>query len=183
VCLAVLVVGCGEPPDKEMAQAQGAIDAARAAGADRFATAEFAAATDALARSRQAASGRDYRLALSNALASREHAQNAARAAAETRARLRGEAERLIAEVTTLLAQLEKAMATAAKARAPRPALRTHAVTVAVAMTDLQETNAMVSAGDYAATTRLLTGTKERIGSAITALESLTTTQTPRRRR
>jgi len=38
--LAVLVVtACGEPPNKEMDQAQGAIDAARAAGADRYATA------------------------------------------------------------------------------------------------------------------------------------------------
>ncbi|PYQ93511.1 MAG: hypothetical protein DMF96_29615 [Acidobacteria bacterium] len=38
---------CGNPPDKEMQQAQGAIDAARAAGADQYARDEFAAAEDA----------------------------------------------------------------------------------------------------------------------------------------
>ena len=45
---ALTVRACGDPPDKEIQQAQAAIDAARAAGADRFAREEFAAAEDAL---------------------------------------------------------------------------------------------------------------------------------------
>ena len=40
----ILSASCAEPPNKEMNQAQGAIDAARAAGADKFAAAEFTAA-------------------------------------------------------------------------------------------------------------------------------------------
>ena len=60
---ALSAAACGDPPDKEMDQAQGAIDAARAAGADRYATAEYAAANDALARARLAVTGRDYRQA------------------------------------------------------------------------------------------------------------------------
>ena len=66
-----------------MNQAQGAIDAARAAGAERFATAEFAAATDALKRSEDAVAAGDYRQALSHAIDSRERAQNAAKFAVE----------------------------------------------------------------------------------------------------
>ena len=38
VGLALVSIACGgEPPDKEIQQAQGALDAARAAGADRYA--------------------------------------------------------------------------------------------------------------------------------------------------
>ena len=50
----ILSASCAEPPSKEMNQAQGAIEAARAAGADRFAATELAAAVDALsARTRR----------------------------------------------------------------------------------------------------------------------------------
>ena len=94
--MVILSAGCAEPPNKEMNQAQGAIDAARAAGADRFASAEFAA-TDALKRSEEAVTAGDYRQALSHAIDSRERAQSAAKMAVEGRANARGQAERAIA--------------------------------------------------------------------------------------
>src|SRR5919197_6527706 len=93
IVAAVLAAACGDPPNKEMDQAQGAIDAARAAGADRYATEEYTAATTTLKQANEAVTQRDYRLALNLALESREHAQNAARDAANTRARIRGEVE------------------------------------------------------------------------------------------
>src|ERR1043165_445912 len=68
IVAAVLVTACGDPPNKEMDQAQGAIDAARAAGADRYAATEYTAATDALKRSQDAVGQRDYRQALNEAL-------------------------------------------------------------------------------------------------------------------
>ena len=79
----VLAAGCADPPTKEMNQAQGAIDAARAAGAEQFAADEFQAAVDALKRRDEAVDQRDYRLALSLALDSRERAQDAAKRAAD----------------------------------------------------------------------------------------------------
>ena len=101
----LVAISCAEPPHKEMDQAQGAIDAARAAGAEQYAAAEFTAATKALTQSNEAVTARDYRLALNYALESREQAQNAARTAADTRAKLRGDAERSIAEAKSLIAQ------------------------------------------------------------------------------
>ena len=92
----LLSASCAEPPNKEMNQAQGAIDAARAAGAEKFAAAELTAAQDALKRSEEAVIARDYRLALSHALDSRERAQNAAKMAVDGRADLRGQAERAV---------------------------------------------------------------------------------------
>ena len=88
-----------------MNQAQGAIDAAKAAGADRYAPTDLSAATDALRGAEDAVTARDYRLALSLAIESRDRAQHAAKAAGEAHARTRGDAERLIAEASTLLAQ------------------------------------------------------------------------------
>ncbi len=166
-----------------MDQAQGAIDAARAAGADRYAVTELAAATEALTRSRQAVAERDYRLALNDALESREHAQNAAREAADTKARLRGEVERALTEVDALLAQAQNALTAAEKARVRGHALQAHREAVAFAMTKLQEARAAVSSGDYAAATTVLAGTKEGLAAAITGLDALARAQTPRRRR
>lgn len=183
VCLALLAAGCGEPPDKEMNQAQGAIDAARAAGADRYAASEFKAATDALGRSRQAVAERDYRLALNDALESRERAQNAAREAADTMARVRGELERQITEVSVLLDQAARSMAAAEKSRVPSRAISEHQKTVASSLATLQEARAGLSSGDYTTATAALTGTKERIAGTITALDQLTASQSPRRRR
>src|SRR6185503_1475685 len=92
VC-ALMAGACGSPPDKELQQAQTAIDAARAAGADRFAAEEFTAAQSALARANDAVAQRDYRLALNNALDARERAQNAARDATGRVAAARKDAE------------------------------------------------------------------------------------------
>ena len=104
---AILSASCAEPPSKEMNQAQGAIDAARAAGADKFAATEFTAAIDALKRSEEAVAAGDYRQALSHAIDSRERAQNAAKMAVDGRADARGQAERAIAEVATLLSSAQ----------------------------------------------------------------------------
>ena len=82
-CLAA-AMACAEPPDKEIQQAIGAIDAARAAGAAEYAAEDFTAAQDALTRANDAVELRDYRLALNHALDSRERAQNAAKMATPT---------------------------------------------------------------------------------------------------
>ena len=91
LCLALsLTIGCGgEPPEKEMQQAQAALDAAHAVGADKYATAEFKAAQAALANAQEAVTQRDYRLALDRALDSRERAQNAAKEATDGKAAAR----------------------------------------------------------------------------------------------
>ena len=102
-----------------MDQAQGAIDAARAAGAERFAATELSAANTALKNANDAVQQGDYRLALNHALDSREQAQNAARVAADTKAKLRGDVERSMAEVTALVTQVRAWIDGPASARTP----------------------------------------------------------------
>src|SRR5690242_14645316 len=79
----VCLPACGQPPEKEMHEAQGALDAAKAAGAPQYAADEYQAAADALKRAQSAVSDRDYRSALNYALDSRERAQDAVKEAAD----------------------------------------------------------------------------------------------------
>src|ERR687887_2904186 len=97
---ALTAAACGDPPEKEMQQAQGAIDAARAAGADDYANEELTAAQAALKRANDAVEQHDYRLALNNALDARERAQNAAKQAADGKAVARTEAEHTLGATT-----------------------------------------------------------------------------------
>jgi hypothetical protein len=154
-----------------MAQAQGAIDAARAVGAERYAAQEFNAATTALAQSNDAVTQRDYRLALNHALESREHAQNAAREAANERARLRGEVERSMAEIAALLAQANNALSDAEADRTPRAALHDTREALARVNSAVQKAGAAMKADDYLAAEPLLKGVKEQVETAIANLE------------
>src|SRR6478672_3183905 len=85
----LLCAGCSPPPQKEIDRAQGATDAARAAGAEQYATTEFAEATAALQQSHEAVDQRDYRLALTRAVDASDRAQEAAKEAADAKAKAR----------------------------------------------------------------------------------------------
>ena len=178
--VALLASGCAEPPNKELDQAQGAIDAARAAGADQYAVTTYAAATDALKKSNEAVAQGDYRLALNHALESREQAQNAAREAAEARARLLSEVEREMTAVAGLLAQANTRLEAARKTpRVQRRALADAAAAIAAANADVQKAGEAVKAGDYLAARPALDGVQTRIEQALAGLDAAAP---PRRR-
>ena len=182
LAIGLLVAACAAPPNKEIDQAQGAIDAARAAGADRYATTEYNAAATALMEANEAVVQRDYRLALNRALESREQAQNAARTAATTRGRLRGEVERSMAEVAALMAQANSKLAAAEKARLPRRVLRPAQQALAQVNADVQKVGAAMQAEDYGTAQPALAGVKKQIAEAIATLDTANPSQSPRRR-
>ena len=179
----LLSASCAEPPNKEMNQAQGAIDAARAAGAEKFAAAELTAAQDALKRSEEAVIARDYRLALSHALDSRERAQNAAKMAVDGRADARGQAERAIAEVATLLARAQAELKTADANKVPPRSLKDPQSTVALAGKVLQEARSALKTEDYPAVTKALNGAAARLQAALTEIDAAMSPRAPSRRR
>lgn len=182
-CLLVAVAGaCTSPPHKEMDQAQGAIDAARAAGADRYAPTEFAAANTALKNANDAVQQGDYRLALNHAIDSRDQAQNAARVAADTRAKLRGDVERSMAEVTALVAQVRAWIASPASARTPRTRRIAQQVATQSAA-EVQKAGSAVQAEDYAGAQKVLTESKERLQKVLPAVPSAAGAQSTRRRK
>ena len=118
---------------------------------------------------------------LSNALDSRERAQNAARLAAETRARVRSEVERSMAEVAALLAQVNARMATAEKNRGPRRNLREAQQLLASVNADVQKAGAAMKAEDYIAAQPVLSGIRGRIQQVMTLLEQPPASQSSRR--
>lgn len=146
----LLLVACAEPPSKEMHQAQGAIDAAKAAGAEQYAADALKAAVDALARADVAVAANDYRQALANALDSREHAQNAAKTAVDARARARGDAERELAEATALVQRAEARLGAPDTARLPRRVVAPAQAAVDTAKTTLQKARAALDQEEYA---------------------------------
>jgi len=180
--LIVLATACTSPPNKEMDQAQGAIDAARAAGADRYAPTEFAAATTALKSATDAVAQGDYRLALNHAIDSREQAQNAARVAADTRAKVRGDVERSMAEVKALITQVNAWIASPAATRTPRTR-RTAEQVVTASTAEVQKAGSVMQAEDYAGAQKLLTATKERLQKVLPAAPNTAAAQSTRRRK
>jgi hypothetical protein len=166
---ALMAAACGDPPDKEMQQAQGAIDAARAAGADQYARDEFTAAQEALKRSHEAVEQRDYRQALNAALDARERAQTAAKQAADGKATARADADKALAEASAALADANARLRTAEAGRTSARALSAARRAIAGDNTAVQEARTAFQKGDYlgardkakAATARLHASTRD----------------------
>jgi Domain of unknown function (DUF4398) len=180
--LATAALACGgDPPDKEMQQAQGAIDAARAAGADQYAHEEFAAAQDALKHANDAVNDRDYRQALNYALDSRERAQNAAAMAADGKAAARVDADRAINAATSAVNEL------AQKLKAPdaaRPSARGSSPRKKLADGEraLQEARAAFGKADYLTARKKAAEASEAVAAAGKALDTAAGAGNRRRR-
>lgn len=168
--MAALASACAEPPNKEMDQAQGAIDAAQAAGADTYATSEYAAATEALENANTAVTASDHRLALSFALESREHAQNAARNAADAKARMHVEVDHASTELAALLAEGRALLDAAARGGTASARLAQPASDLSAAESALQKAGEAVETGDYLAARVALEGVRTQIEDVISRL-------------
>lgn len=168
-CLALAASGCDEPPNKELHQAQGAIDAARAAGADSYAVEDYTAAVGALKRAEDAVGQRDYRLALSQALESRERAQTAAKLAASQKAAVRSEAERMLAEVTSATTVATGRLSTDGP-RLSKPVSAALSAAIANARAAVEDAGKALADEDYLEARRRLTGVREALRAALQAL-------------
>jgi hypothetical protein len=172
-CSLFFALACATPPSREMDQAQGAIDAARAAGADRYATAQYEGAVKALENAHTAVAQRDYRLALNHALDSRDRAQNAAKEAASQQAVLRSGAERRLGQVTALLDHARNSLTAAEAARVPRRSLNAARVAIGDAETHLQKAGTDIQAGNYRESQDGLAESAKTLQTAIAEIETL----------
>jgi len=186
LCAFVLSTACSEPPQKEIASAQAAIDAARAAGAEQYAPESFTSATTALQQSHEAVAQRDYRLALTRAVDASDRAQEAARQAAEGKAALRTQAEAAVSAASAALLQLDARLRAAEAARVPARELAAARATAKDASGALQEAGTALSVGNYPEAAGAVKGLAERIRTQIESVEQATgpraVKQPPRRR-
>ena len=167
-----LLTACAAPPSREMDQAQGAIDAARAVGADRYAAAQYESAVKALKSAQDAVEARDYRLALNYALDSRDRAQGAAKEAASQQVTLRSGAERQLAQVAALLDRAKQRLAAAEAARVPRRLLTAPRDTLAGAEAALQKAGTGIQEGEYQASQEQLSESAKKLESAIAGIDT-----------
>ena len=170
-CL-LLALACTDPPEKEMHQAQGAIEAARAAGAPEYASEEFQAAEAALKRSTDAVAERDYRQALNYALDASERARAAAKAAAEARAAARSEAERLIASAGGALERARTALRTATDAKVAAAQLAAPTRVVSEAGQALDHARALVAAAEYTKARAAIAELPERLSTVASEIDA-----------
>jgi hypothetical protein len=172
LCSSFLSTGCATPPTREMDQAQGSIDAARAAGADRYATEQYDAAVKALQSAQQAVAQRDYRLALNYALDARDRAQRAAKEAATQQAVLRSASERRLGEVTASLDQAKQRLKAAEGARVPRRSLAAARTAIAAAEVSLQKAGTSIQESNYNVSQEQLAESARNLQSAIAEIET-----------
>jgi hypothetical protein len=182
-CALLVCAGCSEPPQKEIDRAQGAIDAARAAGAEQYANQEFAAATNALQQAHEAVDQRDYRLALSRALDASERAQSAAKQAADGKARARSEAEGAVHAAEAAILQLQTKLKLAVAAKTPEAELKAAKQRLAVAEQAVQKARTALKNGAYIEARAAVNGTSDAITAEIRALDQIARARTPKRRR
>jgi hypothetical protein len=168
----VSAIGCGgDPPDKEIRQARAAIEAARGAGADQYAKAEYGAAQDALKRSLDAVADRDYRLALNHALDARERAEAAAKQAVDGKVIARADADRAVRDLTAALSDARLRLKSAEAAHVPPRIVNEARRAIADADTAVQKARTTIEAGDYQAATTLIGDTSARLRAATHDLE------------
>lgn len=180
---ALFVFGCGDdPPEKEMQQAQGAIDAAQTAGAEEYAHDEFVAARASLTNASNAAGQRDYRLALTYALDSRERARNAAKQTADNKAAAREAADHAITATAAALVDIRARLRVA---EANRVTVRIAGETRATILREekaVQEARTAFGRAEYHAVTSALDKATADLRAAARDLDAATP-PTPRRRR
>jgi hypothetical protein len=164
--LLLFTAGCSEPPQKEIDQAQGAIDTARAAGADKYAVDEYTAATSALQKAHEAVDQRDFRQALGYALDARERAKESARQAADGKAQARIVAAGRIADISARVQQLDARLKSADAARVPPRDLQDNRAVLADGKAVLQKARTAFGAGDYQQAAEVLTGIREKLDAA-----------------
>ena len=182
VLLAFSSFACGgDPPDKEIQQAQNAIDQARAAGADRYAVEEYSAAVDALKNAHAAVDQRDYRLALNDALDSKERAENSAKLAVDGKAAARSAAEKALTAANAAVTAADAKVKSAVTAHPAARGLADARAALDEAQMHVQEARTAITSGDYYAALSAASAATQSAKVATDKLEA-PNAATPRRR-
>ena len=164
---------CSGPPQKEIDQAQTALDSARAAGADRYAASEYTEAAASLQKAHDAVTQRDYRQALNYAIDSRQRAQEALRLAPEGKTRARDAAVKDYDRTATRANELQSRLRSLDAARVPARDLQPARSMLAEARQALQEASTAITAGNFEAVSKSLTEVRRKLDDAVAAIEKI----------
>jgi hypothetical protein len=180
--LAALAPACADPPAKEMQEAQAAIDAAKAAGADEYAAADFTAAQEALKEANDAVDQRDYRLALNHALDARERAQNATKDATDRKAAARIDSDREVAATSAALGEARSRLKAAEAAHVAPKTLAEARHTIASVEQAVQKAREARERGNYLEAMDAVKGAAARLQAVARDLDAATPASARRHR-
>ena len=167
-----LITSCGDdPPNKEIQQAQQAIDTAKTAGAEQYATDEFNGAQDALKRAQASVTARDYRQALNDALDARDRAQTAGKDAADKKAATKTDVDRSLHDTALAIVDARARLRAAENSRRSPRTLVPVRRALADAETHVQEARTAFDNGDYLDAQRLLATTRTTLDENVRILE------------
>jgi hypothetical protein len=169
----MLAAGCSEPPQKEIDQAQAAVNLARTGGAEIYAAEEYTAAAVGVQKAHTAVNQRDYRQALSYAIDARQRAQSALRQASEGKGRAQRAAEITMAAASTQLTQLEARLTAAETAKVPAKELRGPRTVLADARKGLQEARTEIGAENYARAVEIITAVRKNLDEGVQDVENI----------
>ena len=175
------LAACAAPPNKEIGEAQKALQAAKDAGAERYAFESYKAAAESYRVANEAVLNGDYRLALAKALESREHSQIATRDASDENVRAREQANQSFADVAALFGQISTRLEAADRAGAPRRVITDARRTLTQVNDNVQEARAAVKANQFAKAQPILATVKARLEKTLAALEAATPQSSKRR--
>ncbi|HOC19292.1 MAG TPA: DUF4398 domain-containing protein [Vicinamibacterales bacterium] len=184
---ALALSACAAPPEAEMTEAREALAAARAAGAERYAPAEYGEAAGMLQRSERFVAEGDYRQALSAALEARELANAAAAAAGGAKEAARARATTAMDQAQASLAAA-RAFTDAATAKPPRTRPERLHVSevrraVVAANVAVQKAREAIGRDDFAAATEALDAVRAQLDEVMAAKPEPPPPPKPRRRR
>jgi uncharacterized protein DUF4398 len=172
VLLALIASGCSQPPQKEIDQAQTSLEAAKLAGAEKYATDEYNQAAGSLQKAHEAVDQRDYRQALNYAIDSRQRSQEATKLAAEGKVRARQDASQLITDVGVRFSQARMRLQTLDPSGASKD-LRLPRGMLMDAESSLQDARTEIRAGNYDKVTELLTHVRGMVDQANRVLDNI----------
>jgi hypothetical protein len=181
------LAGCAEPPRKEMAEAREALEAARAAGAERYAPQEYKDAAETVQRSERFVAERDYRQALSAALDARERAELAGESAAAAKEAARAGAFAALKDLEAAVAESRSFVETTEKHPPRTRPERLHVSEVRRAIVlgnaAVQKARAAMGREDYEAVPKAVEGVSERLRALMAAKPEPAVKAKPRPRR
>jgi hypothetical protein len=180
--LAVLAAACGEPPNREINEAKGALDAARAAGAEQYAAEALNDAQTAYDKSLAAVEQRDYRLALNHALDARERAHDAVKDAGNEKSRVRADVARTLQSAEDSLRMLNTRISTAETAKTTSAQLAAARRVVEPLEAAVSRAREAVAKGDFMGARTTLEKIEERVAEATSEIDAVLASRGPRRR-
>ncbi|MBI3932773.1 MAG: DUF4398 domain-containing protein [Acidobacteria bacterium] len=162
VMAGLALLGCDQPPTREIAAAEAAVGQARQEGAGQYAADRFREAETALSDAQRKVQEKDYRGALSSATHAAERARTASQAAAAARTVARSAAEVAKTEVLAVLDEVGTIREEAVTAKVPDEAFEEVAPRVGEVQQSLDAVARLLDSGDLLGAQQAATDLKAR---------------------